>query len=241
MDPENEPAFEEQPGPEKEVGDDALTAPVDQEAPSLAERPQGSGQPVFMWADIFFAMLSEPEKTLAILAQSSLYEPDPSALFGSGLLVALASMIGNLADAGLEGAPPTLLELIGGLCATFFFWFCLALLLKFLSIWFRHNATFKTCAVVTGWAFLPLIFKAPFMCISLSEPFLGFLMVIPTYWFLILEMYAFDSVLKLGKVRMIVLAIAIPPLVVFTYLFWLTVSATLAIAALSTMFPNSFS
>jgi hypothetical protein len=240
MDPENEPAFEEQPAPEQEP-QDVVAPPAEVEAPLVGQRSQVSGQPVFMWADIFFAMLSEPEKTLAILAQPEHYEPDLSATFGAGLLVALASMIGNLADAGLEGVPPSLFELIGGLCATFVFWLCLALLLKFLSIWVRHNTPFKSCAVVTGWAFLPLIFKAPFMCISTAHPILGILMVIPAYWFIILEMNAFDSVLRLGKLRMIVLAIAIPPLVVLSYIFWLAASATFAIAALASMFPNAFS
>jgi len=238
MDPENDPAIEPQSGPEQDTHSEGPPKPSSEGL--VAERTDGA-KPVFIWADIFFAMLSEPEKTLAILADSSFFLPQASALFGTGLLVALASMISNLADAALESTPPTLFELIGGLCGSFFFWFSLAVFLKLLAVWVRHESSLRTCAIVTGWAFLPLIFKAPFMCISMSQTFWGLLMVIPSYWFLILQMYAFDSVLKLGKLRMIVLAVAIPPLVVITYLFWLVVTASMAIAVLASMFPNAFS
>jgi hypothetical protein len=240
MDPENDPSFDPQTGPEKDAISEGPT-PSSPEVLVAEEKSLESRPPVVMWADIFFALLSEPEKTLAVLADSSFYAPDRSALFGTGLLVALASMISYLADAALEGTPPTLFELVGGLCGSFIFWFFLALFLKLLAVWVRHDSSLKTCAIVTGWAFLPLIFKAPFMCFTIALPFLGLLMVIPSYWFLILEMYAFDSVLKLGRLRMFVLAIAIPPLVVLTYLFWLTVTASMAIAALASMFPNAFS
>jgi len=239
MEPENDPAFEEQ--PPEEVLANAFAIPAYEESVPPAERAHNPPQPVFMWADIFFALLSEPEKTFAVLAQSPDYEPDGSALFGAALLVALANMISIIADAALDGAPPTVFALISGLCAAFIFWFVLALLLKFLCAWERGNTSFKTCAVVTGWAFLPLIFKAPFMCMSASMSFLGFLAIIPAYWFVLLQLRAYDSVLKLGKLRMLALAFVLPPLVVIAYLFWLTVSATLVIAALASMFPNSFS
>lgn len=239
MDPENDPPSEEQTAPEEDViSEEALASVPEAEA---AEEKSGSRPPVTMWADIFFAILAEPEKTMAVLADSSFYVPDLSALFGTGLLVALASMVSELADAALQGTPPTLLELIGGLCFSLIFWFCLALILKLLAVWVRNDSRLKTCAIVTGWAFLPIIFKAPFMCLSMSQSFLGLLMIIPAYWFLILEMYAFDSVLKLGRLRMFVLAIAIPPLVVLSCFFWLTFSASVLIAALASMFPNAFS
>jgi hypothetical protein len=234
MGPQDDPSKEEQPGLEE-----AAVAKPD--TGSAVEGPRDSGQPLFMWADIFFAMLSEPEKTFAILAEPTHYEPDSSALFGAGLLVALASMVGDLADAAIEGARPSLFELIGGLCGALFFWFCLALLLKFLAVLLRRPVSLKTSSIVTGWAFLPLIFKAPFMCISITNWFWEWLMIIPMYWYLVLEVQAFDSVLKLGRLRMIVLAIIVPPLVVLTYFFWLMVSAGLAIAAVASMFPNAFS
>src|SRR5271156_3569753 len=124
-----------------------------------------------VWADIFFAVLSEPRKTLRVLADSSQYEPDRTALFAAGLMVVLSNVIGNLASKALAGSKPTLIEIVGGAFSAIFFWCALALILKFLAAWRRNTASWGNCLCATGWAFLPLILKAPIMCFALALPF----------------------------------------------------------------------
>ncbi len=193
----------------------------------------------FLWADIFYAILSEPQKSLLMLADSSQYEPDKSAIFAAGLMVVLASTIGNLASKALEGATPALSEIVGSAFLSIVFWYALALLLKFFSSWRSNRISLGNCLIVTGWAFLPLIFKAPIMCFSLAAPLCNIFMIALDFWFCFLEIEAFDAVLKLGKLKMITLLVVLPPLFLCTYLFWVIVTGSVLIGALISVISPS--
>jgi len=184
-----------------------------------------------VWADIFFAVLSEPRKTLRVLADSSQYEPDRTALFAAGLMVVLANVIGDIASRALAGSSPALIEIVGGAFSAIFFWLTLALILKFLSSWRNRAVSWGNCLCATGWAFLPFIFKAPIMCFALALPFCTIFMTVVEIWFCFLEIEVFDSVLQLGKLKMVTLLIFLPPLLTCAYLFWAILTSGLIIGA----------
>jgi hypothetical protein len=190
-----------------------------------------SNKSLLLWADIFFAILSEPRKTLAILADARAYVADKSAIFGAGLLVVLANMIAGIADGAMANNVPTLMELFGAAISSIMLWLFLAFLLHVVSRWTSETTGKRNCLVTIGWAFLPLIFKAPALCFALPWLHSGWILALPNFWCFVLQMQAFDVILKLGKFKLITLMFLLPPLLIFAYCFWLFTVASSIVGA----------
>ncbi len=194
--------------------------PSDKEPlPQAPLLPTEDDMPIESWADIFFCVLFAPMKCFEALGDPLVYPVEKNALLGVSAAVWIAITFDAFAKSLLAGGIDHF-SVLGSTISSLFLWFTLAAFLCFLSSWTKGNVPYKTCLVTTGWAFIPLILKAPFVCLTLWTPLFGILLLSVTLWFLFLEVVAFDSVLRLGRMRTVTLMVAVPAIFVVVYIVW---------------------
>jgi hypothetical protein len=167
------------------------------------------------WLDIFYHILVSPVKTFAIINSSRLYSSDFSAIIGAMLAVVVAA----LADSGITSlsVDGLFLSFSGSVISDLFFWLTLAMFLRLLAAVMKINAPLRSCLRVTGWSFVPLVLKAPAACFSNVTILGDVLSLIISVWFLVLVLVAFDSLLKLGRLKTLVFILFLPPCLFFSY------------------------
>lgn len=170
------------------------------------------------WLDIFYGILISPMETLKVIGDPSLYPPQLSALLGSLLIVVIAvgaeSAVGANSSSIGALAISTFVFILTGL----FLWLILAIFLRMLAALMAKEVSLRSCFIVTGWAYLPLLFKAPAACFSNVTIFGDIFSLIFSFWFLLLELFAFDTVLRLGRFKTLAFVLFLPACLFFTYL-----------------------
>jgi hypothetical protein len=197
--------------------------------PSQEEQSfDGRNEPI-AWPNIFYGLLIAPATTLKVLANPHMYKADAYAVVGSLTTFCLCAAIESFAQAALEKENPLVLAVGLSFAGDVITWLMLAI---FLAVWARClkcKTNFWSALVVTGWAFEPVIFKAPIVCYHAACHGCGMLLALPAIWFLILELLAFDAVLQLGKARMLAIILVAPPLMIIALVFWYMLWATVQV------------
>jgi len=188
--------------------------------------------PIESWADIFFCVLIAPMKCFEALGDPLVYPVEKNALLGVCAAVWISITFDAFAKSILAGGIDHF-SVIGSTFSSLMLWFTLAAFLRFLSGWTKRSVPYKTCLATTGWAFIPLILKAPFVVLTLWSPLFGILLLSVTLWFFFLEVIAFDSVLKLGRMRTVTLMVAVPALFAVVYGVWTGWLILLTLSALA--------
>ena len=167
------------------------------------------------WLDICFGILVSPLKTLGVISNPELYAPRLSALIGSMLAVIITALSNSCVGMHSLGSSELAGNTIASILANLFFWLVLAIFLRLLAALINVQASIRSCLIVTGWAFLPLIFKASAACFSNVTPAGDLLSLGISIWFLILLVFAFDSLLKLGRLKTFAFMLFLPPCLFF--------------------------
>lgn len=178
--------------------------------------------------DIFSGVLTHPIATLEALAT-----PDPSSaqmpmIIGAALIVflsGLAESVGNI-SAPLY-ARDLILKALSSTFSLTFFWFTIALFLRLLATTLNQKTTMMRCFIVCGWAFLPLLFKGVAYCFSEFTVFGAVLSLSIAVWYFLLEIFAFDAILQLGRFKTVSIILILPPCLFFAYFFSLIFAGAL--------------
>jgi hypothetical protein len=186
------------------------TMPGNQENAAPSEDPHS-------WLDIFYGMLVSPIKTFAIISDPGLYSPQLAALLGSMLTVIISALADNCVAINSSSPDGLILDAISFTLADLFFWLILAIFARLLAAVIKVTVSMRTCLIVTGWAFVPLVFKAPAACFSNVTILGDILSLIVSIWFLVLVLFAFDSLLKLGRLKTLAFILFLPPCLFFSY------------------------
>lgn len=168
------------------------------------------------WINIFRGMLIVPIKTLTALSTSEISDKT-SVLLGGALIVVLSALSMAAPDAYSSSINGILLKLLGSIFSNLFFWTILAIYCRALAALLRVDTSIRYCFVVTGWAFAPLIFKSVAGCFSNATVFGDIISGCLSCWFLVLELFAFDAVLKLGRFKTLGILLILPPCLFVTY------------------------
>jgi Yip1 domain len=192
--------------------------------PIYSDNVEGSTSPTgisFAWIDIAYGILFSPGKTLEILGNSAVYKTGKRAFIECFIAFLLSALVSNIAKAALEfDCQSVAAFVIIATLMNLFTWLSLAMFLQFLGSLFNRSVNWLSTFIVTGWAFLPLIFTAPIACFVLASSVCSILLLIPLFWFSYLQLLAFASLLKLGKVKTVSLLMVMPPIIFFASLFW---------------------
>jgi hypothetical protein len=173
------------------------------------------------WANIFYGLIIAPVTTLNVLANPRIYRVDRQGVMGVLALVVLCGLIESFAQAALDRQQPLANCVLAAFANDCLTWLILSAILLAWAALLKTETSFRTALIVTGWAYVPLIFKAPIVCFGLAATgFAQILLVLPVLWFFILELIAFDAVLKLGKVKTFGIVILLPPMLIIACLFW---------------------
>ena len=170
------------------------------------------------WLDIFFGLLVSPIKTFKIISNPDLYLPQLSALLSSMLVVLIAGLADGCPTISSFGLDKLIPDVIASILSDLFFWLALAVLARILAAAMRVNISMRSCLIVTGWAFVPLVLKAPATCFSTVTILGDIFSLVVSLWFLVLVLFAFDSLLKLGKLKTLAFVLFLPPCLFFSYL-----------------------
>ena len=167
--------------------------------------------------DIFYGMLTSPIQTFNML--SSPIPASLSSLLNAVLIVVVAALAESSATSHFSALTSSgiALNIIGSFLGKIFFWSALAIFLRLLAALFRQPTSVSTCYTVTGWAFLPLIFRAIASCFSNATAYGDIITLILSIWFLLLQLFAFDSVLKLGRFKTLGIILILPPCLFLAY------------------------
>jgi hypothetical protein len=182
--------------------------------------PKRDGETI-AWANIFYGMIVHPVTTLKVLVNPDIYKSNVAAFAGVLALVLITSVIESFAQAVLnhQGAVAMLvtMSLIGDLLCWLVFSVFLAILLYFVRREIKVGRAFIAC----GWAFVPLIFKAPIAaCAVGSNLACSLLGAISTFWFILLQLFAYDALLKSGRWKTIALTMLAAPVFFAAWMCW---------------------
>ncbi len=173
------------------------------------------------WIDIFYSMLLSPIRTLNVLSNPGLYTPGFSALLGAVLIVVLCALAKGSVGAYSSTVSELSYNIIGASTVTVLFWITLAVFLRLIAALMRVETSIRVCFLVTGWAFIPLVFKAVAGCFANATIFGDIFSSFLSAWFLLLELFAFDCVLKFGRFKTLGVVLIVPPLLYFTYFLFM--------------------
>jgi hypothetical protein len=188
-----------------------------------------SSEDSIAWVNIFYGILIAPATTFRVLSNPDMYKTNSSAVLGAVLTFCLCSLVDGFAQGALNNGQPLGLLVAVTFVSDFLLWLLLAVLLSAWARWMKIEAGFWSAFVVTGWAFVPMVFKAPVVCYNaLGDGWAIFLVSIPLIWFFILELLAFDAILKLGKAKTLAIIFVAPAVVFFACLFWFIIWAMIA-------------
>jgi hypothetical protein len=187
--------------------------------PSAIPESFGPNLNDFAWPDIFYSMLATPSQTLRFLADTQTNAPSYGVLSGAFLTFILSALCKGFSQVSLA-SPHPYLSVIASLVGDLFLLSTLCIFLTILAGFLKIKTTFTSILVVTSWAFIPAIFQAPISCfLNLSKTW-GFLSDLSTLWFCLLQFFAFEAVLKVGRLNTISLIAITPPLFFFVLIFW---------------------
>ena len=190
---------------------------VDESITTSALQAPQSDLGVIAWIDIFHGMLISPIRTLNVLNSPNTYMPGFSALLGSGLMVILCALAKGFVGAYDSSPAQVAWNVSGSFLASIIFWLALALFVRLIAAFMRIETSTRCCFIATGWAFVPLIFKSIAACFTNATIFGDVLSGCLSLWFLVLQLFAFDSLLKLGRFKTLGIILILPPLLYFTY------------------------
>lgn len=166
--------------------------------------------------DVFSGMLISPIRTLNMLSTQPSIEL--SSLIGPIFIVALAGLAEGTMSANFSSSALIIgLSLFGSVIERMCFWFVLILFLILLAAFLKQQISLRSCYLVTGWSFAPLIFEGITTCFSNATEFGGILSWCLSIWFLLLQLFAFDSVLRLGRLKTLGVVLILPPCLFFAY------------------------
>jgi len=169
------------------------------------------------WLDIFFGILVNPIKTFAVISNPDLYSPQLTALLSSMLVVIIAALADSCIAINSFVSAELILDVVSSLFSNLFFWLVLTIFARLLAAAMKVRISTRSCLIVSGWAFVPLMFKAPAACFSNVTILGDCLSLIISFWFLALVLFAFDSLLKLGKLKTLAFMLFLPPCLFFSY------------------------
>lgn len=173
------------------------------------------------WANIFYGMLIAPATTLNVLANPRLYVADTRSVLGALVTVFISSLIESSARSALDQQQSTGTFVFTSVFGDLFNWLTLSVLLYALARCLKFETKFRSALIVTGWASVPLIFQAPAVCFAMAaNASAEFFMALPMIWYFALELLAYDSILKLGKIKTLGIVILLPPILFVACLFW---------------------
>ncbi|PWT94511.1 MAG: hypothetical protein C5B53_12960 [Candidatus Melainabacteria bacterium] len=183
------------------------------------------------WTNIFYGMLIAPATTLNVLANPRLYGADARGVLGALATIFLSGLIESFAHSVLDQEQSTGLFVITSLFGDLFNWLTLAVLLYVLARCLKIETKFRSALIVTGWASVPLVFQAPIVCFAMAaKSSAEFFLALPMIWYFALELFAYDSILKLGKIKTLGIVILLPPILFIACLFWFLIWATSGIS-----------
>ena len=177
--------------------------------------------------DIFYSMLLRPIQTLDI--QSNISSTEKLSLV-SPILIIIFTALSDISMSNYSSSvtgTDIAMTVFASLFGKFFFWNVLSLFLYLLAALLKRPANLRACYAVTGWSFVPLLFKAVATCFSNATIFGDLLSCSLSIWFLVLELFAFDSVLRLGRIKTLGLVLILPPCLFFAYFISMIFAATL--------------
>jgi len=167
--------------------------------------------------DIFHGVIISPVKAFGMLSRS--YPSAPATLLSAVLVVSVSSLtdinVGN--ESSSISTFGIALSILGSFIGKIIFWSVLATFLRLLAALLKQETSIGSCFVVSGWAFTPLIFRAVANCFSNAIVFGDILSCCFAAWFLLLQLFAFDSILKLGRFKTLGVVLIVPPCLFFAY------------------------
>jgi hypothetical protein len=169
------------------------------------------------WLDVFFGILVNPIKTFNFVSSPELYSTSLSALPGSMLAVITAAIADSCISLSSSAAEELISDFLLSVLVDLFAWFVLATFARLLAAVSNIKSSMRSCLIVTGWSFVPLIFKAPAACLSNVSIFGDVLSVVVSLWFIVLVLLSFDSLLKFGKLKTLAFVVVLPPCLFFSY------------------------
>jgi hypothetical protein len=170
------------------------------------------------WLDIFFGLVVSPIKTFNFISNPVLYSPGLDALLGAMLIVIVAAAADSCVSINSFVTEELISEVTSSIVSDLFCWIVLATFARLLAAAMKVNTSIRSCLIVTGWSFVPLLLKAPAACFSNVTILGDILSMAVSFWFLALLLFAFDSLLKLGKLKTLAFVLLLPPCLFFSYL-----------------------
>ncbi|HEY9787606.1 MAG TPA: YIP1 family protein [Candidatus Obscuribacterales bacterium] len=163
------------------------------------------------WTDVFFGVLVAPKETLTILSKEAKHEQGSRSLLKAAALVFIAVLLAALSKTGLELSTVDQMQLSFIIFSAILQWIFLGAFLFFLGkVMDVAGINFAASLVVTGWAYLPLVFLPTVRCLSIFPLIGGWLLFFVSLWMYSLEWHAFAALLELTHKRMALLALAVP-------------------------------
>jgi Yip1 domain len=169
------------------------------------------------WLDIFFGLLISPIKTFNAISNPDLYSPHMAALLGSMLVVIICALADSCMSVNHFSSDEWIPDVISLILFDLFFWLVLAVFARLLAAALKVTTSMRSCLIVMGWAFVPLILKAPAACFSNVTMLGDILSLVVSFWFLVLIAFAFDSLFKLGKLKTLAFVFFLPPCLFVSY------------------------
>ncbi len=169
--------------------------------------------------DVFYGILISPIKTFDALI--STHSAGISSLLGPVMIVFLAALAESTTGINSSTiiASAIALNIFCSVIGKLFFWSVLIFFLFLLAAFLKQQASLRSHYLVTGWAFVPLVFKGVATCLSNATELGDTLSWCLSIWFLLLQLFAFDSVLKLGRFKTLGIILILPPCLFFAYFF----------------------
>lgn len=188
------------------------------------------------WLDNFLGMLFQPVETLNIMSNPGLLPPNSAELLGSMLIVIICALTNScvynsalLWALRVNTRMSLLLWLANAMFSIMmilFFWLALAVFIRLSAALIKSKVSLRACFLVTGWAFTPLIFKAPAACFSNVTELGEILSIVISVWFFVLVLFAFDSLLKFGRLKALAFMLLLPPCLFLCYCVCLIFAST---------------
>jgi len=169
------------------------------------------------WLDIFFGIFVNPIRTFNFISDPEIYSASLNALLGSMLAVLTAAVADSCVNLASSAADELISDFLLSVLVDLFAWFVIATFARLLAAVSNKNTSARSCLIVTGWSFIPLILKAPAACLSNVSIFGDFISVAISLWFIVLMLFSFDSLLKFGKLKTLAFVLVLPPCLFFSY------------------------
>jgi len=194
------------------------------------------------WQEIALGILVHPIATMSTLDQwldgdRVLVNQLTTKAFNT---VFLSSILLGLSRVQPDQSVDSILTVLLCLAAIMIIWVVMSGILAVLpSLLKARSVRWDKALALSGWAFLPLIFFAPILCFKLLVGALIFpFAMIPLLWSLILFWFAYKIALGVSNAKLFVLAVVLPPMLFFSFTFWLGAGTIFFINELASAFSR---